>query len=134
VGAGGRGGQYIGRSDEGLLQLEEGQAFFDLLAPAGLALEVVNRKQQLFWAKGNNPSVPELRLLEMGENELAKLHVSVAHVNYGGWTYTTGWEQVLGKYTEIMQADTELREKAALMKRVAALEMFPRLRTQDEGA
>jgi len=77
---------------------------------------------QLFWAKGNNPSTPELRLLEMGENELAKLHVSVAHVNYGGWTYTTGWEQVLQKYTEIMESDTVLREKAALLKRVEALE------------
>ena len=77
---------------------------------------------QLFWAKGNNPSVPERKLIEMGENELALLHVSVAHVNYGGWTYTTGWEPMLGTYTDIMQADTELREKAALMKRVEALE------------
>ena len=77
---------------------------------------------QLFWAKGNNPSLAELRLVEMGENELAKLHVSVAHVSYGGWTYTTGWSQVLGKYTEVMQADTELREKAALMQRIDALE------------
>jgi hydroxylamine dehydrogenase len=77
---------------------------------------------QLMWAKGNNPSTPELRLLEMGENELARLHVSVAHVDYGGWTYTTGWEQLLQKYSEIMEADTVLRDKAALLKRVAALE------------
>ncbi len=77
---------------------------------------------QLMWAKGNNPSVPELKLLEMGENELAKMHVSVAHGDYGGYTYTTGWEQVLGKYSDIMQADTELREKAALMQRIVKLE------------
>lgn len=77
---------------------------------------------QLFWAKGNNPTAPELRLLEMAENHLAKLHVSVAHVSYGGWTYTSGWEQLLQGFTEIMQADTQLREKAAMEARMKALE------------
>ena len=77
---------------------------------------------QLFWAKGNNPSVPEVKLLEIGENDLAKLHVGVAHVNPGNWTYTEGWEPLLGKYTEIMQADTQLREMAELKAKVAALE------------
>ncbi len=77
---------------------------------------------QLFWAEGNNPTVPEVKLLEIGENDLAKLHVGVAHVNPGNWTYTEGWEPLLGKYTEIMQADTQLREMAALKEKVAKLE------------
>lgn len=77
---------------------------------------------QLFWTKGNNPSPTELSLLKMGENDTSRLHVAVAHANYGGWTYTAGWEQVQGDYTQIMADNTTLREKAALLKRVAALE------------
>ena len=77
---------------------------------------------QLFWTKGNNPTSVEVEAMEMGENDLVKLHVAVAHVNPGNWTYTEGWESMSRAYAKIMQADTELREKAELMKRVEALE------------
>ncbi|BBO22080.1 hydroxylamine reductase [Candidatus Desulfobacillus denitrificans] len=77
---------------------------------------------QLFWTKGNNPSSVEMEVIEMGENDLAKLHVGMAHVNPGGWTYTEGWEPLSRAYSKIMSEDTKLREMAALQNRVAKLE------------
>lgn len=77
---------------------------------------------QLFWTKGNNPSYIEFEVIEMGENDLAKLHVGMAHVNPGGWTYTEGWEPLSRAYAKIMNEDTKLRDMAALQKRVAKLE------------
>jgi len=77
---------------------------------------------QLFWQKGNNPSSVEYTVTEMGENDLAKLHVGVAHVNPGGWTYTEGWEALGRAYSTIMTEDTKLREMAALQERVVKLE------------
>ncbi len=77
---------------------------------------------QLFWSKGNNPTSIEVEAMEMGENDLVKLHVGVAHANPGNWTYTEGWESLIRAYAKITQADTELREMAGLMKRVEALE------------
>ena len=58
----------------------------------------------------------------MGENDLAKLHVGLAHVNPGGWTYTEGWEPLNRAYSKIMSEDTKLREMASLQQRVAKLE------------
>ncbi|MCC7546408.1 MAG: hypothetical protein IT532_01445 [Burkholderiales bacterium] len=77
---------------------------------------------QLFWSKGNNPSSIETEVIEMGENDLPKLHVGLAHVNPGGWTYTEGWEPLNRAYSKIMSEDTRLREMAALQERVTRLE------------
>ncbi|MCC7325382.1 MAG: hypothetical protein IT521_01070 [Burkholderiales bacterium] len=77
---------------------------------------------QLFWSKGNNPSMMDLYGLDLVENVTSKLHVNLAHVNPGGWAYTQGWEQLNRNYTEIMDEDTKMREMAALKDRVAKLE------------
>jgi hydroxylamine dehydrogenase len=77
---------------------------------------------QLFWAQGNNPSAVEFEVMEMGENDLVKLHVAAAHVNPGNWTYTEGWEPMLRAYSKVMNENTELREKAALHAKIAHLE------------
>ncbi len=81
---------------------------------------------QLFWTKGNNPTAVEFEVIEMGENDLTKLHVGVAHVNPGGWTYTEGWEPMNRMYSRIMQWDTQIREQADLTTRLAKLEARPR--------
>jgi hydroxylamine dehydrogenase len=78
---------------------------------------------QLFWTKGNNPSSIEFEVMEMGENDLAKLHVGLAHVNPGGWTYTEGWEPLNRAYSKIMSEDFKIREMAALQQRLAKLEV-----------
>jgi len=77
---------------------------------------------QLFWTKGNNPTAIEFEAMEMGENDLVKLHVGAAHVNPGGFTYTEGWEPLNRAYSKIMQADAQIREMAALKSKLAALE------------
>lgn len=77
---------------------------------------------QLFWSKDNNPASIELKALEMGENDLAKLHVGLAHVNPGGWTYTEGWGPMNRTYVEVMDENTKIREMAALQARVAKME------------
>jgi hydroxylamine dehydrogenase len=77
---------------------------------------------QLFWAKGNNPASLELKILEMGENDLAKMHVGLAHVNPGGWTYTEGWGPMNRAYVEIQDENTRIREMVALQERVKNLE------------
>ncbi|MCC2111499.1 MAG: hydroxylamine reductase [Hyphomicrobiales bacterium] len=81
---------------------------------------------QLFWTKGNNPSAIEFEAMEMGENDLVKLHVGIAHVNPGNWTYTEGWEPLNRAYSKIMQVDTQLREMAELKEKVAKLEQTKR--------
>jgi hydroxylamine dehydrogenase len=77
---------------------------------------------QLFWAKGNNPASLELKILEMGENDLAKMHVGLAHVNPGGWTYTEGWGPMNRAYVEIQDENTRIREMVSLQERVKNLE------------
>lgn len=77
---------------------------------------------QLFWSKDNNPASIELKALEMGENDLAKLHVGLAHVNPGGWTYTEGWGPMNRTYVQVMDENTKIREMAALQARVAKME------------
>lgn len=77
---------------------------------------------QLFWAQGNNPAGIEYDAVTLTENILPKLHVNLAHANPGGWSYTEGWEQMMGIYAKIMDEDTKLREMAALKARVAKLE------------
>ncbi|CAE6515978.1 Hydroxylamine oxidoreductase (fragment) [Nitrosomonas nitrosa] len=77
---------------------------------------------QLFWSKGNNPASIELKVLEMAENDLAKMHVGLAHVNPGGWTYTEGWGPINRAYVEIQDEHTKMREMQALVARVNKLE------------
>lgn len=77
---------------------------------------------QLFWSQGNNPASMELRVLEMGENDLAKMHVGLAHVNPGGWTYTEGWGPMNRAYVEVQDENFRIREMLALQERVNKLE------------
>ena len=77
---------------------------------------------QLFWSKGNSPAAIELKVLEMHENDLAKMHVGLAHVNPGGWTYTEGWGPINRAYVEIQDENTRIREMVALQERVKNLE------------
>jgi len=77
---------------------------------------------QLFWAEGNNPASIEYETVAISENILPKLHVNLAHVNPGGWSYTEGWEPMMGAYARIMDEDTKLRDMAALKARLARLE------------
>lgn len=91
-------------------------------APPPPDKEGVAQFWQLFWTKGNQPSSIEFEAIEMGENDLAKMHVGLAHVNPGGWTYTEGFEPLNRAYSKIMSEDTKLREMAALKDRVAKLE------------
>jgi hypothetical protein len=92
-------------------------------APPPPDKEGVAQFWQLFWTKGNQPSSIEFEAIEMGENDLAKLHVGMAHVNPGGWTYTEGFEPLNRAYSKIMSEDTKIREMAALKDRVAKLEV-----------
>ena len=64
----------------------------------------------------------ELKVLEMGENDLAKMHVGLAHVNPGGWTYTEGWGPMNRAYVEVQDENTRIREMVALTERVQKLE------------
>jgi hydroxylamine dehydrogenase len=76
----------------------------------------------LFWAKGNNPSAVEREYTEMWEHDIIKLYKGMAHINPGNYTYSNGWAPLVGRYTAIQDANTELREKAELKARVAKLE------------
>jgi len=67
---------------------------------------------QLFWAQGNNPSRIERIHADMWEHDLIKLYKGLFHVNPGGFTYTEGWSELMRDYTEIMEENTLLREKA----------------------
>lgn len=75
-----------------------------------------------FWSKGNNPSSVEFDLIDMGSNDLSKLHVGLAHMNPGGFTYTEGWQALNRGYARITSEDTRLRAAVALQERVAKLE------------
>ncbi len=72
--------------------------------------------------EGNSPAAIELKVLEMHENDLAKMHVGLAHVNPGGWTYTEGWGPINRAYVEIQDENTRIREMVALQARVNKLE------------
>lgn len=58
----------------------------------------------------------------MAENNLAKMHVGLAHVNPGGWTYTEGWGPMNRAYVEIQDEYTKMQELSALQARVNKLE------------
>lgn len=77
---------------------------------------------QKFWTEGNNPSWADIMGVHLYEDNTSKLHVALAHVDPGGWTYSAGWQQLNLTYTKIMNENERLRSRAALEKRVAALE------------
>ncbi|ADJ27712.1 multiheme c-type cytochrome [Nitrosococcus watsonii] len=77
---------------------------------------------QLFIAKGNNPTTVELQYSKMWEQDLLKHYKALAHVNPGFWTYTEGWGPLLERYTNIQDANTQLRAFAKLKSQVAMLE------------
>ena len=58
----------------------------------------------------------------MWEHDLIKLYKGLAHINPGNYTYSNGWATLMADYAEIMDGDTQIRENAALLKRVAKLE------------
>ncbi|ADE14257.1 Hydroxylamine oxidase [Nitrosococcus halophilus Nc 4] len=77
---------------------------------------------QLFIAKDNNPTAVELQYAKMWEQDLLKHYKALAHANPGFWTYTEGWGPLLERYTNIQDANTQLREFAKLKTKVAMME------------
>lgn len=77
---------------------------------------------QLFWAKGNNPSGVERVHADMWEHDVIKLYKGLFHGNPGGFTYTEGWSELMKDYTQIMDADTQLRAAKARAEEQAAAE------------
>ena len=76
----------------------------------------------LLISNGNNPTMVDREFAEMWEQHVAKHYKGLAHVHPGGFTYTEGWSQLLKSKTFILEQDTLLREKAAMEKRLDALE------------
>lgn len=131
---------YIELMDKGTLQglekYKEAHAVVDKLYQEGLLpgqktnrppppepeKEGMAQFYQYFWTKGNSTTAIEQEVGAMGEDQLAKMHVSLAHVNPGNWTYSDGWQQLNATYSKVMQWDTEIRDRVALQERVAKLE------------
>ncbi len=95
-------------------------------APPPPDVEGLGQFYSFFLAKGNNPALVEFVELNMGENQLPKTHVALAHVNPGNWSYSDGYEQLNFMYTQIMDEDVKIREMVALKERVARLETTKR--------
>jgi hydroxylamine dehydrogenase len=77
---------------------------------------------QLFWQKGNNPSVVEYEFAEMWEHHKIKHYKALAHMNPGGYTYSDGWSQLIKSAARINDEDARLREAAEIraeLKRIA---------------
>lgn len=85
----------------------------------------------LFWAKGNNPSHVERVYTEMWEHDLIKLYKGLAHFNPGNYTYSNGWATLMSDYAEIQDANTQLREMAALRTKIAKIEASTRFALLD---
>ncbi len=75
-----------------------------------------------FFTKGNNPTAVDVEFAEMWEQHNMRHFKGLAHVNPGGFTYTDGWAKLVRSLARIRDADTQLREKAALKKRIEELE------------
>ena len=75
----------------------------------------------LFWHKGNNPSVVEYEFAEMWEHHKIKHYKGLAHANPGGYTYTEGWSQLIKSAVRINDEDVKLRDMAELKSKVEAL-------------
>jgi hydroxylamine dehydrogenase len=76
----------------------------------------------LFFSAGNFPTAIDYEFAEMWEQHLMKHFKGLAHVHPGGFTYSEGWSRLIRSLARIKDADTQLREKAALMTRLDALE------------
>lgn len=76
----------------------------------------------LFWHKGNNPTVVEYEFAEMWEHHKIKHFKGLAHMNPGGYTYSEGWSQLIKSAVRINDEDTRLRDMAELRSKVAKLE------------
>ncbi len=75
----------------------------------------------LFWHKGNNPSVAEYEFAEMWEHHKIKHFKGLAHANPGGYTYSEGWSQLIKSAARINDEDARLREFADLKGEVQRL-------------
>lgn len=75
-----------------------------------------------FFSKGNTSTLVDRTFAEMWEQHVARYMKGLQHVNPGGWTYSHGWSDLIKDQTIINEADTTLREKAALEQRVRKLE------------
>ncbi len=91
-------------------------------APPAPEKDAVGGFYGLFWAEGNNPTAIERVYTEMWEHDVIKNYKGLAHFNPGNYTYSNGWASLMRDYAEIMDMDTEIREKADLEKRVRKLE------------
>ncbi|RIK85107.1 MAG: hydroxylamine reductase [Hyphomicrobiales bacterium] len=76
----------------------------------------------LFFSAGNFPTAIDYEFAEMWEQHIMKHFKGLAHVHPGGFTYSEGWSRLIRSLARIKDTDTQLREKAALMQRVEALE------------
>ena len=75
----------------------------------------------LFWQKGNNPTVVEYEFAEMWEHHKIKHYKGLAHANPGGYTYTEGWSQLIKSAVRINDEDAKLRDMAEIKAKVEAL-------------
>ena len=82
-----------------------------------------------FFSQGNNPTAIDVEFAEMWEQHMMKHFKGLAHANPGGFTYTEGWSKLIRSLARIRDADTQLRDKAALAARVAALETVRKRRS-----
>lgn len=76
----------------------------------------------LFFSAGNFPTAIDYEFAEMWEQHIMKHFKGLAHVHPGGFTYSEGWSRLVRSLARIKDADTQLREKHALLLRVEALE------------
>lgn len=76
----------------------------------------------LFFSAGNFPTAIDYEFAQMWEQHIMQHFKGLAHVNPGGFTYSQGWSKLIRSLARIKDADTQLREKAALTARVEALE------------
>ena len=75
----------------------------------------------LFWNKGNNPSVVEYEFAEMWEHHKIKHFKALAHANPGGYTYSDGWSQLIKSSVRINDENTKLRDAADIRAKLEAL-------------
>lgn len=75
----------------------------------------------LFWQKGNNPTVVEYEFAEMWEHHKIKLYKALAHANPGAYTYSDGWSQLIKSAVHINDENTKLRDLAEIRARLDEL-------------
>lgn len=76
----------------------------------------------LFWHKGNNPTVIEYEYAEMWEHHKIKHFKGLAHAHPGGYTYSEGWSQLIKSAVRINDEDARLRDAAAVRDKLEKLE------------